>query len=70
MLARQLEQSRLTRILQRLAEGKVVLKDVARVSPLGFPLLVERMETSLSSESLRDRIERMTVTLEKWADSA
>jgi hypothetical protein len=31
---------------------------------------VERMETQLSSESLRDRIARMTVTLEKWADGA
>ncbi len=47
VLARQLEQSRLTRILERLQEGKVVLKDVARVTPLGFPLMVERMETSL-----------------------
>ncbi|MCU0510752.1 MAG: DNA ligase-associated DEXH box helicase, partial [Anaerolineae bacterium] len=70
VLAKQLEHSRLTRILQRLGEGEVVVKDVARVSPLGFPLLVERMETQLSSESLRDRIARMTVTLEKWADGA
>ncbi len=70
VLARQLEQSRLARILQRLAEGEVVLKDVARPTPLAFPLLVERMETALSSESLRERIERMTVTLEKWADAS
>jgi ATP-dependent helicase Lhr and Lhr-like helicase len=67
VLARQLEHSRLARILERLAAGQVVVKDVARVSPLGFPLLVERMETQLSSESLRDRIARMTVILEKWA---
>jgi ATP-dependent Lhr-like helicase len=70
VLARQLEQSRLTRILERLARGEVVVKDVARVTPLGFPLMVERMETALSSESLRERIERMTLVLEKWADSA
>jgi ATP-dependent helicase Lhr and Lhr-like helicase len=70
VLARQLEESRLTRILQRLGQGEVALKDVARVTPLGFPLMVERMETLLSSESLRERIERMTLVLEKWADNA
>jgi ATP-dependent Lhr-like helicase len=35
---------------------------------LGFPLLVERMRESMSSEKLADRIRRMVGDLEKSAD--
>jgi ATP-dependent Lhr-like helicase len=37
------------------------------VTPLGFPLLVDRTRERVSSESLSDRIKRMQVALEKAA---
>lgn len=53
------EQSRLAETLQRLEAADLAFHEVERPSPLGFPLLVERMSARLSTESLRDRIERL-----------
>jgi ATP-dependent Lhr-like helicase len=53
------EQSRLAATLNRISNGEVEIHDVRRPTPLGFPLLVERINARLSNESLRDRIERM-----------
>lgn len=68
VLERQLEQSRLSQTLRRLSESRVVQEFVPRPTPLSFPLLVTRMQATLSSEKLADRIRRMTEGLEKWAD--
>lgn len=57
------EQTRLADTLGRLGGAEIALKDVSRPTPLGFPLLVERVSAQLSTESLRDRIERMK---RKW----
>ena len=38
-----------------------------RVTPLAFPLLVDRTRERVSSESITDRIRRMQVALEKAA---
>jgi ATP-dependent Lhr-like helicase len=66
VLSRQLEQSRLQRTLAAMAAQRVVWADLARPSPLCFPLLVERMQAnSLSSESLAEQVRKMTV----WAES-
>jgi len=68
VLERQLEQSRLSQTLRRLSESRVVQEFVPRPTPLSFPLFVTRMQATLSSEKLADRIRRMTEGLEKWAD--
>lgn len=67
VLERQLEQSRLSQTLVRLSESRVVQAFPARPSPLSFPLFVSRMQATLSSEKLADRIRRMTEGLEQWA---
>lgn len=67
VLERQLEQSRLSLALQRLAAGRVVIVPVKRPSPLSFPLFVERMQAQLTSEKLADRVLKMTMQLEKMA---
>ncbi len=67
VLERQLEQSRLARTLQAMAADSIRLIDCARPTPFCFPLLVERMQASmLTTESLEDRVRRMTLQLEKW----
>jgi len=65
VLERQLEQSRLSQALQRLSAGQVTIAAPARPSPLGFPLLVSRMQAKLSSEKLADRVRKMVQQLEK-----
>ena len=60
VLERQLERSRLGRTLERLSRSEIELKDIARPSPLSFPILVDRTRHRVSSEKLADRIRRMT----------
>jgi ATP-dependent Lhr-like helicase len=67
VLERQLESSRLGRTLERLTRGRVVITEPRRVTPLAFPLLVDRTRERVSSESLADRIRRMQAALEKAA---
>jgi ATP-dependent Lhr-like helicase len=67
VLEQQLERSRLGRALARLSESRVTLLEIARPSPLAFPLMVARMREKLSSESLADRVRRMQAQLEKAA---
>lgn len=65
VLERQLEASRIGVTLQRLANSTVRLMDVERVTPLAFPLLVDRTRAKLSSEKLADRVKRMTAQVER-----
>jgi len=68
-MQRQLEKSRMYRALQRIAAGEIVIRQMARPSPFAFPLLVERLrQTTVSSETLEDRIRKMQASYEQWAD--
>ena len=65
VLERQLEASRLGRVLERLAAGAVRVVDVERPTPLAFPLVVDISRAKLSSEKLADRVRKMTTAAEK-----
>jgi ATP-dependent Lhr-like helicase len=68
VLEKQLEQSRLAITLGEMAAARVRLVQCKRPTPFCFPLLVERMQAStLTTESLEDRVQRMLAQLEKWA---
>ncbi len=67
MLERQLEQSRLKRTLDQLGRSQVSIQHLSRPSPLAFPLVVDRLRERLSSETLTQRLLRMTAQLEKAA---
>ena len=67
VLERQLEGTRLAATLRRLSAVTVVVKQPRRVTPLAFPLLVDRTRERVSSESLTDRIKRMQLALERAA---
>jgi ATP-dependent Lhr-like helicase len=60
VLEKQLERSRLGWTLERLSRSRIVIRDVARFSPLSFPLVIDRSRHRVSSEKLIDRIKRMT----------
>ncbi|HJX26783.1 MAG TPA: DNA ligase-associated DEXH box helicase, partial [Thermoanaerobaculia bacterium] len=68
VLERQLESGRIGRTLARLDASRVTILEIERPSPLGFPLLVDRLREKLSSEKLADRVRKMQARLEKEAD--
>jgi ATP-dependent Lhr-like helicase len=68
VLERQLESGRIGRTLARLDTSRVTLLEIERTTPLGFPLLVDRLREKLSSEKLADRVRKMQARLEKEAD--
>jgi len=65
VLERQLESTRLMRTLVRLSESHVMVQEVRRPTPLAFPLLVERLRETVSSETLADRVKKMQQSLER-----
>ncbi|WP_285409780.1 ligase-associated DNA damage response DEXH box helicase [Pseudomonas sp. FR229a] len=69
VLREELDIRRLEQTLARINQMKLDVHQLKRPTPLGFPLLVERMRESMSSEKLADRIRRMVGDLEKNADN-
>ncbi|WP_411960517.1 ligase-associated DNA damage response DEXH box helicase [Pseudomonas mandelii] len=69
VLREELDIHRLEQTLARINRLKLDLHQIKRPTPLGFPLLVERMRESMSSEKLADRIRRMVTDLEKTAET-
>ncbi len=67
VLRQELDVVRMEQTLQRINQRTLDLHIIKRATPLAFPLLVERMRESLSSEKLADRIARMVRDLEKAA---
>jgi ATP-dependent Lhr-like helicase len=69
VLDRQFEATRLRRALERIADSRLVVTAPPRPTPFAFPLLVERMRESVSSETLADRVRKMAAALERRADA-
>jgi ATP-dependent Lhr-like helicase len=67
VLQRQLESTRLHQTLLRLGQSAVILKPTKRPTPFAFPLLVERLRQTVSSETLEDRVRKMLTSLDKAA---
>ncbi|MEO1718467.1 MAG: DNA ligase-associated DEXH box helicase, partial [Planctomycetota bacterium] len=59
VLARQFQQTRLANTLDRIAQGPRVVVHTRQPTPLGFPLMVERIAAEMSSQSLAERVDRM-----------
>ncbi|WLH91668.1 ligase-associated DNA damage response DEXH box helicase [Pseudomonas sp. FP453] len=68
VLRNELDIRRLEETLRHLSALELELHVIERPTPLAFPLLVERMRESLSSEKLSERIARMVKDLEHVAD--
>jgi ATP-dependent Lhr-like helicase len=69
VLSLQLEQSRLMEALRRINNQKFTIKIPPRTTPFAFPIMVDRLRQKLSSEKLEDRIIKMQIQLEKYAQS-
>lgn len=70
VLERQLDHDRMLAALDRIGQGELLIESPERPTPLCFPLLVERMRESISSEQLAARVQRMQLSLEAAAGSA
>ncbi len=64
VLSQELDLRRLTDTLQRLAALPVAWVDLAVPSPFALPLLVERLREQLSTEKLKDRLDRLLAEAE------
>jgi ATP-dependent Lhr-like helicase len=67
VLSQELDIKRLAQVLRRMREQRVVFVELAVPSPFALPLMVERFREKLSTEKLKDRLERMLREMEKEA---
>ena len=61
----QLEEGRLLIALERIQRQQIMWKQCQKPTPLSFPIITDRLRERLSSESLADRIKRMTASYMK-----
>ena len=69
VLRDELDVPRLGATLEKLKTKTVQWQPIARATPFAFPLVVERLRESVTSEKLADRIARMVADLEKAANA-
>lgn len=55
----QMEVERLRSMLKRIAKGKIIIKKPNQLTPFSFPVKVDSMRESMSSEKLEDRVKKM-----------
>jgi len=63
VMDQQMEEQRLRNMLQRVTQGKIVLRWPKKLTPFCFPLKVDSMREDLSSEKLEDRVRKMQAQL-------
>ena len=65
VMEQQMEEARLRNMLERIQKGKIIITFPEKLTPFCFPIKVDSMRESLSSEKLEDRVLRMQQQLEK-----
>ena len=61
----QLEEGRLIQCIERINRQDVVHKQCAKPTPFSFPIITDRLREKLSSETLAERIKKMTASYMK-----
>ncbi len=61
----QLEEGRLILALERIQKQEIVWKQCEKPTPLSFPIITDRLRERLSSETLAERIKKMTASYMK-----
>ena len=62
----QLEEPRLAAALERIQQSEIVITTPKSFTPLSFPIKVDSLRESMSSEALEERIARMKAEATKW----
>ena len=68
VLSQELDIKRLAEVLARMRQQKVAYVELAVPSPFALPLMVERFREKLSTEKLKDRLDRMLKDMERAAE--
>jgi ATP-dependent Lhr-like helicase len=58
----QLEEGRLLKGLERINTQEIIVKKCEKPTPFSFPIITDRLREKLSSESLAERIAKMTAS--------
>ena len=58
----QLEEGRVIQALERIALQETVIKNCEKPTPFAFPIITDRLREKLSSETLAERIKKMTAS--------
>ena len=58
----QLEEGRLITALERINSQEIVWKECQKPTPFSFPIITDRLREKLSSETLEERIKKMTAS--------
>jgi ATP-dependent Lhr-like helicase len=61
----QLEEGRLLQSMERIAQQEIVWKQCQKPTPFSFPIITDRLREKLSSETLAERILKMTASYMK-----
>jgi ATP-dependent Lhr-like helicase len=69
VLDQQLDYTRLRACLLRVGRSQLLWREPKRLSPLAFPLWVERLRGGIATDDWKSRVERMRATLEADADT-
>ena len=65
VMEQQMEEERLRNMLERIQAGEIIITFPQRLTPFCFPIKVDSMRESLTSEKLEDRIRKMKELLER-----
>jgi ATP-dependent Lhr-like helicase len=57
----QLEMPRLRAVLQRINHQKIIITHPDKPTPFAFPIMVDRLRDRMSTESIEERVKRMTL---------
>ncbi len=68
VMSQELDIRRLKEVLKRMRRQRVVFVELAVPSPFALPLMVERFREKLTTEKLKDRLERMLKEMEREAE--
>ncbi len=67
VLSQELDMKRLKEVLKRMRQQRVTFVELAVPSPFALPLMVERFREKLTTEKLKDRLDRMLKEMEREA---
>ena len=70
VLSQELDIRRLAASLARMRSQRIEFVELKVPSPFALPLMVERFREKLSTEKLKDRLERLLKDMERAADAA
>lgn len=68
-LEQELDLARMEQALKSIQSKTLVFKAIDKPTPFAFPLLIERLRETVSTEKLSDRVARMVAELEKAAQA-